>query len=213
MSYSYVDCNNIPLDKKLDDILNHKTNGFFIELGANDGLTQSNTAFFEFSRNWKGVLIEPSYNKFLECKNNRPNSECFNFACVSNDYKSSVIEGDFNGSLMASINGERNGSTNLVKAQTITLDKIIESIIPCMPDIDLLSLDAEGYELQILKGLDLKLHRPKYILVEIYEKDYCSIESLLKENGYNLISNFSNYSKLTNTLWDGTHNDYLFVSK
>jgi hypothetical protein len=34
-----------------------KDNGFFIELGANDGLMQSNTAFFEFTRGWTGILI------------------------------------------------------------------------------------------------------------------------------------------------------------
>jgi len=61
---------NSPLDLKLDEIMK-KENGFFIELGANDGLIQSNTAFFEFYKNWKGILIEPSHNRYLECVNNR----------------------------------------------------------------------------------------------------------------------------------------------
>ena len=38
----------------------NKENGFFIELGAYDGLIQSNTAFFEKSKNWTGILIEVS---------------------------------------------------------------------------------------------------------------------------------------------------------
>src|SRR3954452_5124823 len=33
--------------------------GFFIEAGAHDGLTQSNTALLEFCFGWKGLLVEP----------------------------------------------------------------------------------------------------------------------------------------------------------
>ncbi len=46
MTYSHVDCNGEPLENKLDFIFKNKEYGFFIELGANNGLTQSNTAFF-----------------------------------------------------------------------------------------------------------------------------------------------------------------------
>ena len=46
MGFSHVDNKKIPLEVKLNNIFNKK-NGFFIELGANDGLKQSNTAFFE----------------------------------------------------------------------------------------------------------------------------------------------------------------------
>ena len=58
MIYSHVDNKGIPLQNKLYNIINKK-NGFFIELGANDGLFQSNTAFFEKEHEWTGILIEP----------------------------------------------------------------------------------------------------------------------------------------------------------
>ena len=44
-SYSLLDCSNNPIDLRLDKLFN-KDNGFYIELGANDGLNQSNTAYF-----------------------------------------------------------------------------------------------------------------------------------------------------------------------
>ena len=49
-SFSSFDNKKIPLDEKLDHLFENKRNGIFIELGAFDGLTQSNTAFFEFNK-------------------------------------------------------------------------------------------------------------------------------------------------------------------
>ena len=46
------------LDKQLEQYVNYD-NGFFVELGANDGVSQSNSLYFEMKRNWQGVLIEP----------------------------------------------------------------------------------------------------------------------------------------------------------
>lgn len=77
--------------------------------------------------------------------------------------------------------------------------------------IDFLSLDTEGYELNILKGLNLTKYRPKYMLIEIYTKDYTDIVSFLMNHKYSLQCNFTNYNKTTNPHWDGTHNDYLFM--
>jgi FkbM family methyltransferase len=206
-SFSHQDSCKQPLDYKLNSLMN-KENGIFIELGANDGLTQSNTAFFEFYKGWKGILIEPSPNAFNECKKNRPNSLCYNYACVSSDFQESEILGDFNGSLMSSIDGKRLDSNQLISVKTATLDNIIEQ--SKFTSIDLLSLDTEGYELNILKGLNLNKHRPKYMLIEIYDKQYAEIIEFLENNNYILMCNFTNYNKTDNPFWEGTHNDFLF---
>ena len=44
------------LDKQLEKYVDYD-NGFYVELGANDGVNQSNTLYFEMKRNWKGVLV------------------------------------------------------------------------------------------------------------------------------------------------------------
>ena len=212
-SYSHSDNKNNKLDLKLDKLFNYKTNGFFIELGANDGLFQSNTAFFEKNRNWKGILIEPSKKAFELCKKNRTNSLCLNFACVSKDYKKEYILGDFKDMHpMSSINGSRLKRNNIVNVPAITLDKILDKHLK-NNQIDFLSLDVEGYELNVLKGLDFDKYRPKYLLIEIYNYDYDKIFNFLELNNYNFHSNFTNYNKKDNPNWDKTHNDYLFVDK
>ena len=206
-SFSLTDSKNVPIDFKLDSIIN-KTNGFYIELGANNGLEQSNTAFFEFNRGWKGILVEPSLSAFNECSKNRPNSICYNYACVSNDYEDTEIRGDFNGHLMSSVDGNRLHTNNIVTVKTTTLENLLD--INNISNIDLLSLDTEGYELNILKGLNLTKYHPRYMLIEIYNKDYNNIIKLLEQYNYKLVSNFTNYNKLDNPHWDETHNDYLF---
>lgn len=210
MPFSHVDCFGVPLEKKIDELFN-KTNGFFIELGANDGLSQSNTAFLEFNKNWTGILIEPSSTCYDSCKKNRPNSTVLNYACVSNDYCGNVISGDFmDNDLMSSIDGLRLKRNATVNVPASTLESILDKHSGDKI-IDFLSLDTEGYEMNILKGLNLKKYRPKYMLIEIYTKDFTDIVLFLIGHNYSLQCNFTNYNTTTNPHWDGTHNDYLFM--
>lgn len=211
LKFSHVDNKEVYLEDKIKSLFNYKPNGIFIELGGNDGLTQSNTASLEFYKGWRGVLIEPSEKAYLQCVKNRPNSICLNYACVSSDYKDEYIEGDFDGNMMSSVDGKRLDRNNNVKVKVITLEKICEDYN--LSHIDLLSLDTEGYELNILKGLNLNRFRPVYMIIEVYSKDFYELCGYLEKMDYELICNFSNYNKIDNPRWDGTHNDYLFKDK
>jgi hypothetical protein len=77
--------------------------------------------------------------------------------------------------------------------------------------IDFLSLDAEGYEYEILKGINFNRYRPKHILIEIYTQEYNQILSYMIDMNYKLLENFSGFNLHDNPIWDGTHQDYLFV--
>ena len=76
--------------------------------------------------------------------------------------------------------------------------------------IDFMTVDTEGYELEVLDGLNLNKYRPTYILIEIYEDKKQEIFNFMQENDYILLENITNYNKLDNPGWDGSHNDYLF---
>ena len=70
------------LENALKEFLNFR-NGFFIEVGAHDGIFQSNTLSLEKDLGWTGILIEPSISAYLDCVKNRPNSKCINTALTS----------------------------------------------------------------------------------------------------------------------------------
>jgi len=169
------------LDKKLEPYLNFK-NGFFIEVGANDGYTQSNTYYLEKTLGWKGLLVEGIPELYKKCVKERPGSIVKNFALVSDDYQGDSVEMHY-ANLMSVVDGAMKTDVeqdeyiklgkkvqNLDESYTIsvparTLESIIDEI-GSPPRIDFFSLDVEGYELSVLKGLNMKKYRPAYILVE-----------------------------------------------
>jgi FkbM family methyltransferase len=213
-TYSGCDNKKVPIDHKLVNVLKNikDYSGFFVEAGANDGIFQSNTKLLEDTFNWNGLLIEPSRKVFLSCLKNRSLKNMFENCALVSDPNIKEIEGDFGeGHPMASINGKRLSNNVLTKVKAYTLNDIINK--HGIKSIDFMSLDVEGYELEVLKGLDItKDYAPKVFLIEVYPEEVNSILEYLGSR-YNYKENFSNYNKTDNPLWDGSHNDYLFIRK
>lgn len=208
-SYSLTNAKGVPLDHLLRDIMPYN-GGFFIEAGANDGIRQSNTKLFEEKYGWQGILIEPSKNIFPELCINRPHSRCFNCALGSFQQDGEIAFGDFDGHLMASLLGR----LDRPKDQGVLIRSLQSILDICdITHVNFFSLDTEGYELNILKGIDFAKTTFDYILIEIYANQYDGIVSLLDSNGYELVCNLSGYNKIDNPNWDGSHNDYLFKNK
>ena len=197
------------LDKKLEKYLDFD-NGYFVELGANDGVNQSNTLFFERFRGWKGVLIEPFQPNYKELIRNRSSSNFFkNAACVGPTYTNPTVELAYS-NLMTSTLGVNSdiqdpvshanqgaefwgGDTFVFEAPAFTLDSIlIEAGAPAL--IDLLSLDVEGVELEILKGVDHSKYRFRYICVE--SRQFGELQDYLLSQKYSLISDLSAHDYL-----------------
>ena len=70
-----------PLDQWVrDHLLWGGADGFFVEFGARDGITHSNTAYTLRTLGWKGLCIEPLAVEFKALRVNRPNCRCVNGA-------------------------------------------------------------------------------------------------------------------------------------
>ena len=173
---------------------------------------------------WNGILIEPSVYAYKHLVINRPNNININSALVSFNYSKDKISGDFNsGSLMSKVSPEFR-STNLYsyikklargikKVEKLVSANTLQSILDDqkITEVDFFSLDVEGYEVEVLKGLNFSLIKPKVILIEVREKMLFELCDLLLLNDYQLILNMSNFNYTNNPNWSGNHQDYLFV--
>jgi len=191
-----------------------ETRGVYVEAGAKDGITASYTHELE-KAGWHGILIEPSREALDKCIKNRPDNKFFNCALVaSEDIKE--IEGDFYGSFLASVGGERLNKRDNVIGKIIavparTLNSILEELQ--IKSINLFSLDVEGYEFEVLKGFDINKYQPKYIIIEVCDKIINDIFNYMSFNDYEIVDNLTGYNHKEYPYWDGTHNDYLFRRK
>jgi FkbM family methyltransferase len=178
------------LDKQLEPHIDFD-NGIFVEAGANDGQTQSNTAYFARHRGWRGLLVEPIPELAARCRAARPESVVENCALVATDADGQSVPMTYCG-LMSVVDGgwsdpeaERAHVETGRQIQSLTtyhVDVPGRSLSVLldkhkMSHIDLLSLDVEGFERQALEGLDLTRHRPRFILVEARFRD--EIDDLL----------------------------------
>ncbi len=181
------------LDKKLALHIK-KRNGFFVEAGGNDGVSQSNTLYFERYMGWKGLLIEPVPKLAALCQLNRPRCRVVQAALVDADCDQPEVEMTYC-NLMSIVNGARGsaeaddlhlraGSRYLANSDSIeSLTVPAQQLSQLLsqhgdPHIDLLSLDVEGFEAQALRGLDLDRHAPDWILVEA--NDRSQVEAALR---------------------------------
>lgn len=190
MSYS-----QIGQDLEVLNFYNYKRDGFFVEIGASDGINLSNTYLLEKRYNWKGVCVEPIPYHFDNLCKNRPNSLCCNRAIYNKTNIQVIFDIANNYDLLSGITNEidchkqsvDNNKTQIV-VETITLNDLLD-ICNAPLFIDYLSLDTEDSELEILKSVDLSKYTFGLIDVEhnYVEPRRTQIRELLMSNGYDYI--------------------------
>jgi FkbM family methyltransferase len=199
------------LDHQIEKYLNFD-NGFYVELGANDGLLASNTFYYEKYRNWRGVLIEPAPNLFLKCRTNRSHrNTVICAACVSHDYKDEFVKIIYSDSMSVPVNLESDIGDNVEHAElgrqflrpgetVFTFGAIARPLDDIMTEakaprlIDFLSLDVEGAEIEVLKGVDHSAFSFRYMLIEC--RDIAKLQNYLMPLGYRLLEKFNEHDYL-----------------
>jgi len=166
-------------------VFKNKRNGTFIEFGAYDGIKYSNTNFFEKELNWRGVCIEPVPSEYAKLNINR-NCHCL-FGAVIPDYKQNVnlVLADenniFNSCVEGSSGNLRCKSGKVIEVPAYNINTVLGTFE--LYELDYLSIDIEGDEIDIVKSIDLKKYDIKVITVENNDNSKDIYDYLLK-NGY-----------------------------
>lgn len=194
-----------------DEYLNNKyfknmPRGIFLEMGALDGVTYSNTKFYEDTLGWTGILIEPNPIQFGHLTRNRP--RCKLYESLVSDIPGEV---EFRYFLhgMAAVSGVKDTlppkhvtawfDNEICKHEpqtcrtmkTRTLSDIVKD--SGVDHIDFFSLDVEGHELNVIKSFDFSVPIG-LLLMEINGdkmKEIEECEEILFRNGFVLDDEFN----------------------
>lgn len=189
-------------DWVLDQFLfREMTRGTFIDVGAHNGVSLSNSWFLESSRNWHGVCIEPNPAVFPELVRNRKaiciqaaisssGEDVMKFLLPSNSSLSMLagLESNYTRSHFRRLQAESTkvkSTTSTVNVSITRLDKLAYQ--HNLHEPDLLLIDVEGAELDVLLSADWRIFRPKVILVE---SNYHSVRVIhfLRARNYELLA-------------------------
>ena len=201
------------LDQKLISRIDTSPN-YYVEIGANDGRTHSNTLVLELYYGWTGLLIEPMESSFKKLKRNRSKRRnvLLRAACVSEIYPHptlGLVWGNLSSTAVgldtdipdpvAHAGAPRKDALpdeplRIEDVPAMTMTRALENA-GAPTEIGLLSLDVEGAELEVLQGIDFDKYRFDWMLIE--SRDVKRVASFLENYDYFAVEKL-------------THHDYLF---
>lgn len=166
-------------DRFLNEVLfKNKKNGVFVDIGANDGVTISNTYFFEKNLGWTGVCFEPLTEAFNKLEQNR-SSVNINGCASDKDYIDtfynvhgygemlSGLKSQYDGRHLERINRtieEHGGYITETEVQCFDVNSVLKK--KGIKKVDFISVDTEGGELKILHAIDYEASKIKVVVVE-----------------------------------------------
>lgn len=192
-------------DRILWQVFRHRPTGYFIEVGAYDGVTLSNTFFLE-QMGWSGLLVEPILPLCQKAAAARPRSRVIHAACSKRgSHGTAKFTVAQNVPVLSFLQADqehierckREGAQLVeIEVPVLTLDDILLNErrnrapfgTPWVPKVgwrvDLVSIDTEGCELDVLDGFDLGRFRPRILVIENDRPAGAAIEEHLSTRGY-----------------------------
>jgi len=179
-------------DVFVDSIFRGKATGTYIDIGANDPSELSNTKRF-YDRGWSGVNVEPDITMYKKLTQARPRDINQNLGIGRQTGNLTFYElcpntlSTFN--KKSALHSVKKEGAKIIFDTTVKIISLAELFKTTVPDkeVDFLSLDAEGYEHEILSSNDWKSYRPIAIIVELNQDTEGKVFYFLKNQGYILV--------------------------
>lgn len=149
--------------------------GFFVDVGCNLPIAYSNTFKF-YLDGWRGISIDANAELVALHSKVRKKDTVLSEAVSDGVHK--VIFYKSKSPEVSTIDAETFEDWNAkwefdkndqIELMTTTLNAILQKNLPKGQSIDLLTIDVEGHDFQVLKGINLEKYRPKLIVVEIHD--------------------------------------------
>jgi FkbM family methyltransferase len=179
------------------DVLMQDRKVFYVDVGCNDPIDKSSTFKF-YLEGSRGICIDANPQLVEKFRKVRKNDIVIN-AAVS-DVEEEVTffisdEAPAVSTLDTKTLKEWSKSFKFsreIVLKTRTLHGILVENLPIGQDIDILSIDVEGHDYNVLKSINLKIYRPKIIVIEVHNLSLDTIQeqelvTYLRKNKYQLI--------------------------
>jgi FkbM family methyltransferase len=205
------------IDLVLKYIFKNQKTGFFIDIGCNHPVYNNNT-YLLHRKGWVGLNIDLDEECIKLFNQFRPDDINVNCAVSSINTNKDVYfyhnKSPIN--TLEKIYSEKHSTKvkEIKKINALTLDTIINDNHLTDKQIDFLSIDVEGHELDVLKGFNIKKYNPKVIIVEFLDIKIKHLEIKNLDINKILSSELYNFLLLHNySLVNWLHSDLIFVNK
>ena len=182
-------------DLVVDRLLRGKRGGTFVDVGGYDGVTGSNTLFFEQWRGWTGVLVEPVPAQLAKAQTAR-RCPCLGLAVAATDGDADFLEVSegytqmsglsqtYDSSLLTQVRADPRHKERTFRVTTRTLSRILTDA--GIPNPDFISLDIEGGEALTLAAFPFDQHRVGVWAIE-NNTGGPEIGQIMSAQGYTLV--------------------------
>ena len=183
------------------------TTGFFVDIGAHHPTRFSNTYYF-YRRGWRGINVDalPGTKKLFE----RMRSRDITIECGVGAQQGLLKYFAFNEPALNTFSEQEANKKNFhpyhivdtFQIPVVTLKQILDDHLPRGMQIDFMTIDAEGFDHEVISSNDWSLHRPRVILIELLNTGIENLElhptaQMLRMNNYRVFAK--------------TYNTYFFV--
>ena len=173
------------------DIIFDKPKGFYVDVGANNPIIQSNTHFL-YKKGWNGINIDAAPDSMVQF--NMIRKRDINLEIPISDVQERLKFYSFKTSFLNTFDevSAKNCKDELigtVDVDTKKLSQIFDEYLG-KNEIDFLNVDVEGWDLKVLRSNNWDKYRPKVIVIEFFSfledcnPDQTEVAAFLKDNNY-----------------------------
>jgi FkbM family methyltransferase len=184
--------------------------GFYVDSGTNEAFYLSNSAFFDKCLGWPGLCVEPNPHYHAEIRAGR---SCKLIAECISDKKETVAfshEG-----VIGHVADADDAADAPRDTQCSPLSDMLKRDDPSRSHIDFWSLDVEGFELKVLRGVDFTEITVGSMLIEEMHLSTRELDFLMNKKGFIKYRQLAvdalyinpNFTSIANNFWTPRDHD------